>query len=205
MAKSKDSKRTAEDTIKEVAAGCARWLRGDTAPCLLSPSQETPDPETLMIRQWLIALNEAGFATDFSQPGFTVRRGCGQRAAVSGFCSDRAGCSIAALSLATDLIICAYPPGYEGGYMFPITIEDYHPFSWSGRFSFTDCLDQLDRPVSRAIQNALIRSWYVVAIDPKWGRKEHLWRHLLRAVGPGAKPFDVTPAAGLALDTDFLC
>jgi hypothetical protein len=52
--------------------------------------------------------------------------------------------------------------------------------------------------------DSLCSAWQVTIIDPKWGRKQYLWRQLLRVIADGASSFDASPAPNLGLDTDFV-
>ena len=179
----------------------ARWLLGAVRKHPSYPA--LPDPETRRIIKPLVRLNRSGFITDFSQPAEPLQAGSAQRAAVSGFCPEPVALRLAAVTLLADLLVLVYPPNQGGGYQIPITLEDYRPFTWCGSFDPGEHIGEL-RGLSRKAREALRRSWYAVAIDPKWGRKGHLWRHLLRAIQKGTLPYDIAPAPGLGLDTDFV-
>lgn len=166
---------------------------------------ESPDEETMRIQDALVRLNRGGFVTEFSQPGEKLKNGFAQRAAVSGFCSEAVARKLAALTLCSDLIVIAYPPNelvrQLWGYMIPITVEDYHPFTWSGRYG--DPRESM-RGLSRQALKILRDSWYVVMIDPRWGREKYLWQKALRALQCGTEPFQSSPSPDLPLDTDFV-
>ena len=179
----------------------ALWLLGRVST---HPTQDTsPDEETTRIRGSLVRLNRRGFVTEFSQPGEKLKDGCAQRAAVSGFCSETVARRLAALTLCSDLIVLAYPPDGLRGYQIPITIDDYHPFTWCGSFDLECGLASFEGLDGEALES-LRASWYVVLIDPRWGRERYLWREALRALGAGAGPFQSSPSPSLELDTDFV-
>src|SRR3712207_2297330 len=98
-----------------------QWLLGRVEGNPFQPAP--PDEETLRIRAPLIRLNRAGFCTDFSQPAVKPNEGFAQRACVSGFCSEALAKTIATLTLSTDLIVLASPPGPYVQCQIPITIE----------------------------------------------------------------------------------
>ncbi|MEI8133076.1 MAG: hypothetical protein WCG34_11635 [Leptolinea sp.] len=186
-------------SLSDLGELTSRWLTGEISTC---PSQSAPpDCETGKIVKYLIAINKLGFVTDFSQPAGKFDNGYAQRACVSGFCSESHALAVAGLTLSTNLIVHAFPPNQSGGYQIPITIVDYHPFTWHGLHSPEDCYEMVVNP--DAI-NELLRSWYLIVIDPNWGRQQFLWTHTLKAMGEDNCLFDSRPSPDLNLDVDFV-
>jgi len=65
--------------------------------------------------------------------------------------------------------------------MLPVTTDEFHPYTWcGGRDPIEDdgCDERLPLPALMAIES----SWCVSVIDPQWGRKPYLWRHVVEAV-----------------------
>jgi hypothetical protein len=128
----------------------------------------------------LAALNRAGFVTDFSQPGEPLEDGFSQRAAVSAYCNESVARRVAALTLSTDLIVIAFPPGADGGHYVPITIDNHRPCTWGGRYGIEE-LRYLAESCPGLIEESG-RLWKIDVIDPQWGRERYLWNHLKAAV-----------------------
>jgi hypothetical protein len=47
-------------------------------------------------------------------------------------------------------------------------------------------------------------AWYIIVIDPVWGRQRYLWQQVEKVIRQGAGPFDIRPSPTLALDIDFV-
>ena len=171
----------------------ARWLIGSVPD---HPSQDAePDPETKKITRVLVRLNRAGWFTEFSQPAERLDDGFGQRASLSGLCDEELAKRVASLSLHTDLIVLAFPPGCGGGYQIPITVDEHRPFTWAGshepEFLIRDFAEKLG---DKALVE-VARAWHVTVIDSAWGRPRYMWKHVERAtMDRNSSPFDVTPA-----------
>jgi hypothetical protein len=101
------------ETLADIAELTAQWLEGriNFHPTNLGPS---PDPETTELVPVLAALNRAGYCTDFSQPGEPVVDGCGQRAAVVGYCDEDIAGRLIDLSARSELVVLAYWPERRG-------------------------------------------------------------------------------------------
>jgi hypothetical protein len=189
-------------TLEDLGEMTARWLEG-VEPYHPSCGDGGPDDETAVLVPDLTALNRAGFVTEFSQPAEPLVDGYTQRAAVSGFCREDVARRVAALGLATDLIVIAFPPGTEGGHYIPITITDYRPYTWAGRYGSGE-LAHLAEACAEEIVDELRRVWRIDVLDPQWGRDRYLWDHLSAAVIrkiPSA--FDTRPAND-DLSVDFV-
>lgn len=169
----------------------ARWLRGELPTCLTYYG--TPDDETGEIRDVLVALNEAGYLTDFSQPahdwtvgwdGVTEFR---QRAAVT-FLLDETRADVArTVADRFGLWVKAgraprsrWTTRYQARRRLPVTearregevfattgVGFLNPRSywrWVGRTHAT-------RHVGRVLADAV----QVTVVDLNWGRNEVLW------------------------------
>lgn len=190
-------------SLADLGRVTAAWLRGevDDHPCCGGG----PDPETSAILPDLLLLNQRGFVTTFSQPGESIDAGNGQRAAVEGFAEETLARALGSLTLSTDLLVFIYEPFGVGGYQVPITIVDFHPFTWCGSSSGPDDLHSFAEFFSPAGIHALSTAWRVVAIDPRWGRSRYLWRHLCRVTHSRKNDrWDITPSVELELDTDLV-
>jgi hypothetical protein len=189
-------------SLADLGEMTARWLLGlvPTHPCQEGP----PDLETNKIRRSLIRLNRSGWVTDFSQPAEPHHDGCAQRACVSGFCEEGLAKTIATLMLRTELIALPFPPSGGGGYQIPITIDDYHPFTWHGSFDPQYAFDSFTEILPHEALHALRGAWYIIVIDPVWGRQRYLWQQVEKVIRQGAGPFDIRPSPTLALDIDFV-
>lgn len=189
-------------SLADLGEMTARWLLGRVPnhPCQEGP----PALETNKIRPSLVRLNRSGWVTDFSQPAEPYQDGCAQRACVSGFCEEGLARTIATLMLRTELLALAFPPNGGGGYQIPITIDDYHPFTWLGLFDPQYAFDPFAETLHHDARRALQRAWYIIVIDPVWGRQRYLWQQVEKVMRHGAAPFDIRPSPNLGLDDDFV-
>ena len=176
------------------------WLKGEVPdhPCQDAP----PDEETTSILRPLIRLNRSGLFTDFSQPGGRYSEDSAQRASVSGFCEKGLALALASLTLSSDLIVLATPTWGCVRCQIPITVDVYHPFTWSGCFD-EDTLDPFARALGSEAMAALRAAWYVIVVDPVWGRPRYLWQRIDKVLAGGPAPFDVRPSPDLRLGVDF--
>lgn len=167
-------------TLEDLGELTAAWLEG-TISYLPTCTVETPDAETRDLIPYLAAANRAGFVTDQSQPGEPLTDGCGQRAFVTGYCSEPVVDRIRDAILAADLVAIFNPPGWISPVRIPVTIDDGAEYSWIGdpideenirHFYSDDCPGAVD---------ALLDAWQVAIFDPVWGRTEELWARLERA------------------------
>ncbi len=169
------------------------WLEGKRTQPL---HEDPPCPETAEIKEDLKYLNRIAFVTTCSQPGAPVEEGSGQRAMVEGLASQSLAWAIATLGLETDLLVSIYPPGSTGGYMVPVTTEEFHPFTWCGEALDDEDLEHLYEATGPIGRDILKKAWSVVAIDPKWGRKRCLWDEL-RRVTTTETPWTIEPHPSL--------
>jgi hypothetical protein len=193
-------------TLEAIGELTAQWLEGKIDYHPLAGG--SPDDETRPLQNSLASVNRQGLVTTFSQPGQALdNQGSSQRAAVEGFAKETIAKRIATLTLYTELLTFIFPPDVTWGYQIPITLEDYHPFTWLGAWDAELVLDGFEEVCSDEAIMELRRAWGVVVIDLNWGREDYLWRHLAHALvsspDPQA-PFDVSPASGLGLEADFI-
>jgi hypothetical protein len=196
-------------TLDDLGELMARWIEGalQYRPAYYGGE---PAPETDPLRETLAAYNRRGFVTTDSQPSIRINaKGFGQRAWVSGYSNEDLARRLGALGLWTDLLVFLFPPGdYLWGYGVPVTIEEFRPFTWVGRYLGNAYRQEYwAKDCSREALLALMRAWEVHIIDPRWGREAYLWEHVSAVLledGPVTdKPFSVT-LTDPDRDTDFI-
>lgn len=170
-----DAGRWAEaETLAELGEFTAQWLEGRIGfhPGYLA---STPAEETRELVPVLAGLNRAGYLTDFSQPGRPVIDGCGQRAAVGGFCEETLAERLDQLSAVSDLIVLTYWPGPTDELRVPVTILDGEQHTWVGGSPVPKDIvyGQLDGG-SVGAAFTLMESCHVTVLDPCWGRNDVL-------------------------------
>lgn len=209
-----DSEITTEDWMKaknlyDLGELTAQWLEGKIRWHFSQPAK--PDLETSEIADYLIQINRLGFVTDFSQPAAELRNGFGQRACVSGFSNKDTAKKLATLNLHTDLIVFIFKPERPSsmkvyGYQIPVTIENYHPFTWCGSVT-GDEIESYEEMLGDEALTSIAESWYITAIDTKWGRKAYLWENLIETLSERKDPsnkYSVEPYPGHNLDVDYV-
>ena len=132
----------------------------------------------------------------------------GQRASVEGYAREGVARRLGALGLCTELLVFLFPPGdYLWGYQVPITVEEFHPFTWLGNtLGNLEIEAQAEEGYSlEALQN-LMRAWKVAIIDLQWGRESYLWEHISAVMENRTSEvrFSVGPSPNLGLDTDLV-
>jgi hypothetical protein len=148
---------------------------------------KTVAEETYPLRKVLAKYNRNGFVTQISQPG-KLCKGGGQRAAVYGYALEAVAKQINTLTLHSELIVLIYSPGKQGGYQIPITVESYHACTWLGLCRGEEAFQHFDK-LNIGGQMAMRDAWQVYVIDPKWGRKPYLWKHVSQALAGQISPF----------------
>ena len=187
----KDSKIAAESrwasasSFQDLCELCALFIEGQIN---YSPgyNAEAVDEETKSLVPFLTSFNRAGFLTTSSQPGLT-ELDYQQRAYVGGFARESVARAIARLSLVTDLHVVTTPPGWELGFHTPVTQSDFMACTWSG-FTGFDEIEFFAEHCSHEAIVQLSQTWSVSVIDMQWGRGDHLWRELARAICVSEKP-----------------
>jgi hypothetical protein len=142
-----------------------------------------PDSETTPLLETLATINRLGYFTDQSQPGATIVDGCGQRAFVSGFCSETVAAIIGRELLSTDLVVITIPPVSAPAGQICVTIDGGDPFTWVGiAGSSHELADQYLSETNEKFAALIASSWQVHVFDPQWGRNELLWDLLVSAM-----------------------
>jgi len=174
----------------------ARFIEGDLAymPGYLA---EGVAEETNPIAPYLANLNRSGFLTVCSQPG-QDEPDWKQRAFVDGFALEPVARQLAKVTLATDLLVVAAPPGYHTGYRLPVILRDFQPHGWSGSTGFEE-LEFFHEDCGLFAFAQLSEAWSVSVVDLVWGRERHIWEELARAISYSEKPHP-----DLDNGTDFL-
>ncbi len=153
--------------------------------------------ETKPLVPLLSKYNMAGFLSTNSQPGIPINKtGSGQRAWLDGFAQEELARKIMALGLYSDLLIFGYRPEEKGGYMIPVTTYKYHPCTWSGIKNGYE-LVQFMEICNVSVIRDLEKTWYICIIDPKWGRKEYLWRNVSKVIKSppeNLEPYNIEPS-----------
>jgi hypothetical protein len=171
-------------TLGDLGRLTARWLEGEIT---YQPAWEgPPDAETEDILPALAEVNRGGFVTHFSQPGEpTELRGAQQRAAVSGFCDNGLLTRIQQATLATDVVLLAYPPGASfDGLQIPVSLSQGRAWRWAGAtMRAVTIRDYYSGDCHSNAVEALCDAWQATLLDPHWGRNDLLWDRLLAAVG----------------------
>jgi hypothetical protein len=195
-------------TFDDLCELTARFVEG-TLPLHSCYGGESVDSETTELVPILAAFNRAGFMTECSQPAVDLDdEGEGQRAFVSGFALEPIAKRIATLGLYTELLVFIVPPGVQHGYQVPVTLGEFHPYTWCGSsigYEGIECFEYVCNPTA---MSALAQAWQVTVIDLKWGRNDYLWENVTRVLTSEAnpeKPYSVEPSPDLELDTDFVC
>ena len=181
----------------------AQWCEGKFENSL---TYGEPDPETQPLLPLLARVNRFGFYTTFSQPGDgSIESGNAQRAALHGHTSEELARRLYCLGLETELLVLAYPPGYDSDVQIPVTVDGFQPFCWHGMTDGQSEREGYRNQLTKDAYYSLLTSWQVVLIDPVWGRKEYLWSLLEEILGGKESPFSSYPCEELELETDFVC
>jgi len=172
-------------TLGDLGWLTARWLEGDIA---YQPAWEgPPDAETEVLRPTLAEINRHGFVTHFAVSGEPTQHGALQRAVVSGFCDEAKLTRIQQTTLATDLVLLAYPPGASfGGLQLPVSLSEGagEAWRWAGATIGAETIGEYyGGDCHPTAVKALCDAWQATLLDPHWGQNDLLWERLLTAVG----------------------
>ena len=155
------------------------------------------DAEADAIAPFLVQLNRRGLLTTGSQPGGTWPKHRGrQRAWVEGFAMKATALGLYEKALYTELDIRIWEPGTHSDGSAPITQQDGHPFTNVGPPDW-EALEHFGAVCGPDAMGELRTAWYVVVTDPRWGRRNYLWREIL---GPSLKGYSVRPHPDLGLE-----
>jgi hypothetical protein len=112
-----------------------------------------------------------------------VAGGHGQRAFVTGRCSEQSAGIISAVLVGTDLVVLAFPPGESGSGQICVTLEGDREFTWLGSSggpsyaheTYTDWTNEV-------LAKSLAECWELQIFDPVWGRNSQLVPLLQKAL-----------------------
>ncbi len=159
-------------TLGDLGRLTARWLEGELT---YQPAWEgPPDVETEEVLPMLAEVTGGGFVTHFSQPGeLTELHGVLQRAAVSGFCDHEVLTRIQQATLATDVVLLAYPPGASyDGLQIPVSLSEGKAWRWVGATLGAETIrENYSGDCHPNAVEALRNVWQATLVDPHWGRE----------------------------------
>ena len=190
-------------SFKELCLLTAEFIEGKL-PYFPDNAGDTIDEETIPLIPYLSFYNHSGFLTSVSQPGL-LNGNFRQRAFVQGFSLKNTALDIARITLYSDLYVAVFPPNVEAGAMIPVTVDEYHPYTWAG-FSHTGELSHFLQATGPVAANELRQAWSVTIVDVSWGRVDFLWETLKRELDGNNKPYpsySVKPHPELGLDDDI--
>lgn len=191
-------------TFEDLCELSAQWLEGKFENSLTY--EGGPDPETEPLIPFLVRMNRSGFYTTFSQPGEgSSESGNAQRATLHCHTGEELARRLYSLGLETELLVLAYPPGYDSDVQVPITVDGFQPFTWHGMTDGQSEREEYRNQLTKDAYHSLLTSWQVVLIDPTWGRKEYLWDRLTEVLDGKETRFSSYPCEELELETDFVC
>lgn len=169
-------------TLEEACELTARWLEGSLSyvPGYKAP-QSAGEPDAM--GKALASINRLGFLTDDSQPGADVSGGSGQRAFVTGRCTEQAAAVISARLVETELVVLVFPPGEGGSGQICVSLEGSREFTWlgsSGGPSFAH--ETYTDWINETLAKSLAECWELQIFDPVWGRNTKLVPELHQAL-----------------------
>ncbi|WP_427172285.1 DUF6919 domain-containing protein [Arthrobacter sp. 92] len=173
-------------TLEGACELTARWLEGSFR---YVPGYRVQQPagQPGPMSQALADINRLGFLTDDSQPGAAISGGYGQRAFVTGRCSEQSAATISALLVETELVVLVFPPGESGSGQICVTLEADREFTWLGRSGGPSySLEAYSDWSNETLAKALVDCFELQIFDPVWGRNSKLMPALqaaLAAVG----------------------
>ncbi|ABK04561.1 hypothetical protein Arth_3183 [Arthrobacter sp. FB24] len=169
-------------TLEGACELTARWLEGTLS---YVPGYAAPQyaGENGPMSEALAAINRLGFLTDDSQPGAEMSGGHGQRAFVTGRCTEQSAAIISAVLVETDLVVLVFPPGESGTGQICVTLDGAREFTWLGSSggpsyaheTYTDWTNE-------TLAKSLAECWELQIFDPVWGRNTKLVPLLQKAL-----------------------
>lgn len=160
----------------------AQWLEGKRhyQPDYMAAQ---PAAETGPMSLELAAINRLGFLTSDSQPGEALVEGQGQRAYVTGYCSENTAGFLSAVLTGTNLVALWAPPGEPGAMQVCVSMDDYDEYTHLGRRgSREDTFEQYRYETNETLAAIIADSWELHIFDPVWGRNEYLLPSLKTAL-----------------------
>lgn len=161
----------------------AEWLEGRRhyQPGYMAAQ---PAPETGPITQPLADINRRGFMTTESQPGEMISDGQGQRAYVTGLCSEETAGLLSAILAGSELVSIWFPPGSGGTGQVCVTIDDHKEVTHLGRSGGSQSrFEEYRHETNESLARMLTDLWELHIFDPVWGRNSKLLHELTIAVG----------------------
>jgi hypothetical protein len=148
---------------------------------------EALDVESIPIRSRLVAFHRAGFLTVASQPGVAAApehdgRTRAQRAFVCGFVSAATAHALATLAREADLHVGVFEHGAARGTEYPVSTRGGEAYAFAGYNAFDEELECFSERCSAAALAALRQTRYVSLVDLAWGRHDHLFDRVARAL-----------------------
>lgn len=161
-------------TLEGACELTARWLEGRFSYVQGYRTQQPagePDP----MSDTLADINRLGFLTDDSQPGVAISGGYGQRAFITGRCSEQSAAVISAVLVETELVVLVFPPGESGSGQICVTLEGAREFTWLGRSGGPSyALEAYSDWSNETLAKALADCFELQIFDPVWGRNSKL-------------------------------
>lgn len=126
------------------------------------------DSESNPLIAALAQINRLGFFTDQSQPGVPIEDGCGQRAFVSGYCSETLAAVVSAELLGSELVAIVIPPGGSSGGQVFVTVDEGKEFTWVGIAGTSfEAADEYLPDTSMTFASLLSQRWQLQIFDPR--------------------------------------
>ncbi|MET4539192.1 hypothetical protein ABIE37_000947 [Arthrobacter bambusae] len=161
----------------------AQWLEGKIR-FMPGNYDAQPDEESGPLLEALATINRWGLFTDQSQPGVAISDGCGQRAFITGFCSEDLAATIGSHLQGTDLVVITIPAFLEQSARVCVTIDGGEEFTWVGIAGAShEVAAQFREETNETLAIAMAECWQLHIFDPVWGRTELLWDTLVEAAG----------------------
>ncbi|ALV43212.1 hypothetical protein AU252_20300 [Pseudarthrobacter sulfonivorans] len=165
----------------------AEWLEGKRhyQPGYMAAQ---PASETGPISLQLAAINRLGLLTSDSQPGEALTEGSGQRAYVTGYCSENTAALVSAVLTVTDIVALWGPPGAPGSMQVCVSLDGYEEFSHLGRRgSREDTFEEYRYEANETLAAIIADAWELHIFDPVWGRSDYLLPRLKLALEAAAE------------------
>lgn len=164
----------------------AQWLDGKRhyVPGYMAAQ---PAKETGPISAKLAEINRLGFLTTDSQPGEPLLDGQGQRAYVTGYCSERTAAFLSAFLVGTELVLMWYSPEASGQAQICVSMDDYEGFTHLGiSFDGEYVLEEYTQEANKTLAGIIKECWELQIFDPVWGRNDRLLPGLKAALAAAA-------------------
>jgi hypothetical protein len=161
-------------TLEGACELTARWLEGSFG---YVPGYRAPQSagQSGPMSAALASINRLGFLTDDSQPGVDVSEGRGQRAFVTGRCTEQAAGVISAILVETQLVVLVFPPGESGSGQICVALDGSREFTWLGSSGGPSYASETYSDwTNETLAKTLSECWELQIFDPVWGRNSKL-------------------------------